>query len=141
MSWNESMAKEWYQEEASELIKANGAKTRAAINREADWDDAHLVIKEHLEIGEKVKIKKAFWEVIDMEGLGMFYSPQTKGFRVYILKPLAKFKVGDTVRLIRKKDKYLILGIEESGLWYQAKTNEGKKIYLSMFFQDYITKV
>ena len=141
MSWNESMAKEFYQEEATVLIKANGKKTKAALNREPDWDDAHLVIKEHLNFGEKVKIKKALWEVIDSEGLGMFYKSADKGYRVYILKPLPKYKIGDTVRLLRKKELFIIISIEESGLWYQVKATDGSQKYLSMFFQDYIIKV
>jgi hypothetical protein len=137
MSWNNQMAKEFFEEEKTPIKDHTGKTLMAALNRDMDWEDAHLITKKSLTPGQFIEIHGCKWLVLGLEGLGMFLKPTQAGWRVYIVVPELIFQPQDEVIHIKTRRRFIISHYDKDRQMYVTTNDQG----LSVFYPEEFRKV
>lgn len=137
MSWNNEMAKEFFNEEKTPIKNHEGKTVMAALKRNIDWEDANLITKEHLEPGQFVEIHGCKWLVMGSSGLGIFLKAKQKGWRVYVVLPELIFQPQDEVIHIKTRKRFTIDRYDRDRQMYITSNDQG----LSVFYPEEFRKI
>jgi hypothetical protein len=137
MSWNNKIAKEFFDEEKTPIKDHEGKTIMAALNRASDWDDAHLITKNYLVPGQFIEVHGCKWLIMGLEGLGMLAKPTQRTWRVYIVIPELLFQPHDEVIHIKTKRRFIIESYDRQRQIYITTDGAG----LSVFYPEEFRKV